>query len=817
MRVRDVIGIFFSSCFICINVFAQEITISGYVRDKVSNEPVPFANTWVKGTYNGIAVDMEGYFSLNINIGDTVCFSSVGYSPTEIVFKNSDNQPISVFLEEDIHSLDEVVIKPDEDFTKALVKKIIENKEQNAEKISGTSDYKTLSKTTVYFAIDPESDATHFIDTLNAHKVNDQNLIYMPIYLAEEACDVKEYYPKLLYSNKDGIFPKLNQTLESLIKQYLVVDMDFYRNQIYIFDRGFISPLSNNALLNYNIYFIDSTVVDNIKLYNLSFSPKNKFSPLFTGRFSVESESFALTRIMVYFKEEANVNFVNGFTGIVTYSKQQNGEMFLNKQQIDINLSLFNDNDSSNIFSLENSEDISVGDMLLNKTKYYSTASSLDPINASEWKDRDEFEFKELGGDDYKKVNQLQKQPVVKAIDAVGGIVLTGYINCPVMDIGPVFDIYSTNAVEGDRFTIPLRTGEQVFNHFTLGGFVGYGTKSNEFKYGANIGWQPFKNDRYVFRFSYADDYTLISQDKFLRFIKKNPNTRGNGNFIAALTTRERDPYIKEEKNIHFRIEYNADKNFDLEVSPYYMLNYSTPEVHFIRNGREYFNYQNYGVLINFRLAFRQHFDRLYFARIYYLTQIPVVNLTMDVGQVKLPDDDSDVLGFYSHFHGSIQGMYNLGPIGMRYMVNGGYLFGNAPYDMLDMPVGSQSLGFAKYRYNLLYQATFANNLYTNAHLDFNGGGIILNKVPLIRRLKLREIISLKCHYGIRNNSYEGVFDMPGYYYNEISYPYAEVGVGITNILKVIRVEYVRQAGNYYKMENIADKQGIRFRAELSF
>jgi len=144
-------------------------------------------------------------------------------------------------------------------------------------------------------------------------------------------------------------------------------------------------------------------------------------------------------------------------------------------------------------------------------------------------------------------------------------------------------------------------------------------------------------------------------------------------------------------------------------------------------------------------------------------------------------------------------------------------LLGNAPYDLLDQPVGSMSLGFAKYRFNLLHQASFAHNLYTNIHLDYNGGGIIFNHIPLIKNLKLREMVSLKSHYGELNNSYNGVFDLPLIYSNSQKKPYAEIGVGITNIFKFLRVEYVRLLGNTYVGSSFADKGGIRFRAEMSF
>ena len=70
-----------------------------------------------------------------------------------------------------------------------------------------------------------------------------------------------------------------------------------------------------------------------------------------------------------------------------------------------------------------------------------------------------------------------------------------------------------------------------------------------------------------------------------------------------------------------------------------------------------------------------------------------------------------DDLGFYARFHSSIQGRFLLGQMFLNYMLNGGYMFGDAPYDQLDLPVGSMSLGYAKFRFNLLHHASFAHNV----------------------------------------------------------------------------------------------------------
>lgn len=793
--------------------------ISGIVKDGKSNQPMPFVNIWFKGTSHGTITDVDGNFTLASIKNDTLCFSSVGYIPKEIRLEKGTNKQLTVLLIADIKMLNEVKVKPEVSRAKVLFKQVLKHKKENRTQLLNVNNYKTFARTTVYVAIDPTSKVNRIIDNLDevTMEIDNQDLKFSPIYLAELAKQNINKKDSVVYERKDGIFPKLNQTIESLILLNVVVDLDFYKDQINILGRGITSPISNSARMHYDIYLNDSTLVDSTKYYSFSFTPKNKYSPLFTGRFTVESGSFALTKVYAYIQEEANINFVNGFKANVSYRKTEEGSWFYNEQDISLSLSLKLNKDTVSKYGSQRIDEISAGNWLVNKTTQYSTSERLNNVKARDWKNQAEFASNQLEEGTYMLVDKLKENAVVRGIDAVGGAVLTSYINVGKIDIGPVFDIYSTNAIEGSRFTVPVRTGEKMFERFTVGGFLGYGTKNNGFKFGVNMAWQPLPTDKYIFRVNYSDDYNLVSQDKYLRFIKKNPNTRGNGNFIAAITSREKNPYLKEEKSYKAVIEYNADENITVEVSGYYLSSKSTPDVRFVHEGVDYHKYKNYGVLLNTRLAFGQYYDKYYFARVYYIDQIPVINLSWDLGQTKLPGSSAGNFGLYSHFHGSITGKLNIGQTFMRYMVNGGYLFGDAPFDLLNQPVGSMSLGYAKYRFNLLHHASFAHNLYTNVHLDYNGGGVILNRIPLIKRFKLREMVSLKCHYGELNNSYKAVFDLPDYYSNEQNKPYAEMGIGLTNIFKVLRVEYVHQLGNTYAGSSFADKSGLFFRAEMSF
>ena len=788
--------------------------VKGVVKSYETNEPIPFASVWIKDTFQGVSSNNEGRFILANPIGDTLCISSTGYEKKEFIIKKNENTFIDVILQKSVQQIGEIVVKPETPIARRLFYEIIRHKKENRERIRQVTNYKTLENTAVYLALDSVGRAANNLEDITV-KLDNHSMRFSPIYLKEKAGNISNDSAGVVFEKKDGIFPRINTAIESVILNNVIVDMDFYKDQIFIMERGFISPLNNSALQFYNLYFNDSIVIDEQKFYRFTFTPKNRFNPLFTGNFTVEAGSFALTEINVYISKEANLNFVNGFQGNVKYKKLPEGNWFFDKQRIQINMSLTLNKDTASMYVSERVDNVEKGNWLINRVTQYSNSSKLDMVRLAEWKNQPEFAIEKLEADTYARVDKLKENKVVKAIDAIGGVALTGFFNLGKIDIGPMFDIYSTNLIEGSRFSIPVRTSERLFDNFSVGGFLGFGTKDKELKYGANVIYRPMPTDRLLLKFYYSNDYTLLALDRFSRFVKYNPNYKGTSNFIAALTAREHNPYLKKEESYELRVEFNAKNDIHLEASPYLLLNKNTPHVQFIKEGTEYKEYKDYGVLFNMRIPFGQHYDRFFFDRVYYLGRKPIINFSWNIGQALLPDAKIRNSGIYSHFHGSAHGRIVMGQVFMNYLVNCGFLFGDAPYDLLDQPVGSMSIGYSKYNFNLLHYNAFAHNLYTNTHFHINGGGIILNHIPLVRKLKLREVVSFKGHYGNLTSSYKGVFDLPDYYTTE-SNPYCEIGVGLTNIFKVLRVEYVRSFGNFSNNDFI-NKHGIFLRAEMSF
>ena len=88
---------------------AQDATLNGSVSDASTDGPLPGVSVFINGTQTGTSTDFNGNFSLNgVSSGDVIQFSYIGYLTQEVTIESSFN--ISISLEEDVESLDEVIL-----------------------------------------------------------------------------------------------------------------------------------------------------------------------------------------------------------------------------------------------------------------------------------------------------------------------------------------------------------------------------------------------------------------------------------------------------------------------------------------------------------------------------------------------------------------------------------------------------------------------------------------------------------------------------------------------------------------------------------
>ena len=145
------------------------------------------------------------------------------------------------------------------------------------------------------------------------------------------------------------------------------------------------------------------------------------------------------------------------------------------------------------------------------------------------------------------------------------------------------------------------------------------------------------------------------------------------------------------------------------------------------------------------------------------------------------------------------------------YLVEGGKIWGTVPYPFLAIPFGNQAILTDRASFNMMNYLEFAADEYVVLHLEHHFEGLFLNRIPGIRKLKLREFLLAKTFMGNlsdKNNEFHWAFPQR---LHAIEEPYVEVGFGIENILKLGRVDFTWRL-NYLDHENV-----YRFLPKLSF
>ncbi|MGN6638046.1 MAG: DUF5686 family protein, partial [Mucilaginibacter sp.] len=149
----------------------------------------------------------------------------------------------------------------------------------------------------------------------------------------------------------------------------------------------------------------------------------------------------------------------------------------------------------------------------------------------------------------------------------------------------------------------------------------------------------------------------------------------------------------------------------------------------------------------------------------------------------------------------------------------GGAVFGKAPYTLLALLPANQSYLYDENEYNMMNFLEFATDRYAGINLTHSFNGFLLNRLPLVDRLQLREYLTFKILYGglSRTNNplyQQDLFKFPAdqhgipFTYSLGNAPYMELGVGLGNIFKFIRVDVIRRF-NYLDHPNVS-QYGLR-------
>jgi Family of unknown function (DUF5686)/CarboxypepD_reg-like domain len=790
-----------------------QTVVSGKVTDAASGDPIPFANVIFKGISVGITTDFDGNYTLKTSTpSDSLQASYIGYKAKTKFVKKGVAQVINFQLQELSTSLSEVVITAGENPAFEILRRVDQNRKEHDKRRLTAYEYEAYTK--IEIDIDNMSEKfrkrkilqkiTQVLDSVDRIAGEDGKPI-LPLFISENVS--KLYYrdnprlktEKILKSKITGIGIEdgdmVTQLVGSSFQEY-----NFYQHWLNIVGKDFISPIADGGRLYYDYDLVDSVYINGFYCYRIDFTPKSPQDLAFTGTMWITKHEYALKQIDATVAKEANLNFIEKIK-IQQELDPTGDEAWLpvkNRVLIDVSeltkntagmLAKFYTSNKNIIINKPRDNSFYAQDIVLSKHAY-------DNKDEEHW---DSLRHEPLSATEksvYRMIDTLQNIPIVKTYTDVIMLLVNGYYEVGKIEIGPIMSLASINNIEGFRFQPGFRTTEHFSKKWMLGMGLGYGFKDEKIKYNFNV-TRIISRKRYTsLSFRTRKDLNRIGVD--------DEALADNYIFLAAQRFGTfRRGYYFDEHRLNFQREFF--KGFQQRVairyntfSPAFNFGYyPNPEDHTVVDQ----GFETSEILLETRFARDELFVQGQNVR-YSLgvTYWPIITFTYTHGVKGLLGSDFN----YNKTKLSIDQPIRWGVLGTaRAKVTGEYIFEALPYPLLAYHLGNETAFYTTATYNLMNFGEFVSDSYASFQYQHNFEGLLLNRIPLMRKLKWRLVGSANVLYGglskknrallLENDMFPDGTEAPSVGFLERGKPYVEVGYGVANIFRFFRVDFMHR------------------------
>ena len=786
-------------------VIAQQTIVSGKVTDVTTGSPVPFATVVFTRTTEGAITDFDGNFRATTTLPvDSIEVSYIGFVKRVKSLQRGKSQIINFQLQEEVVTLNEVVILPGENPAFAVMREVIKNKQNNDKRELEAYEYESYTRTE--FDIDNMSEKfrnqkvmsriTNVLDSIEQIAGEDGKPL-LPVLISEAISQFHyrknpvAHHERMIRTRVNGV-GITDGTLTSQVIGSSFQEYNFYQNWMNIVNKEFASPLADGWKLLYEYELVDSLMIEDRFCYQLEFFPKQEQDLAFTGTMWITKDEHALKRIDVYVPKKANLNFIEKIKIQQDLQQVTEGPWLPAKTRVVIDILQLTPNTAGMIGKFY----VSNKGFIINEPKeddFYLDAISMDPLVRTSddqyWSEARHDSLSKTEENVFIMIDTLKQLGPVKAFTTGFKFGVTGYIQAGKVDIGPYSTFFGDNDVEGVRIGMGARTNINFSQKWVFGGYLGYGFGDKRYKYRAYtytiLSRKPWTTLQYEQQIE-VDQIWLLNENidpssLFYTFSR-----------FGTLT----QPFLKEKYRLTFSRQLakglNADFSFRHEShTPLFDFNYFSDEARTTTAS----SYKISEATANIRYGKDEVLivndnERLSLGTI----RAPLFNFQYTYGADQVLGSDFS----YHKFRFSVRQKQKMGIFGIsQFRFGGGYFSGNAPYSMLFSPIGNETPFFLGFTYNLMNFYEFSSDRYIEFRHNHSFEGFLLNRIPLLKKLKLRSIISSNILWGdlSEKNIAISQFETDNLGNALLPFnrwgtePYIEVGYGISNILRVLSIQ----------------------------
>ncbi len=784
---------------------SQRKILAGVVKDAHSEEPIPFASLQFINSTIGKLSDSSGTFEFNLVTwpSDTLEVTCVGYQLYKLFIPaNRDSIIIEIIMERGTFN-EGAQVKTKVNKGLFLWRKIVQNKSRNDKFQFKNFSYEVYNKLELDIKnldfkkvlpgipISKLKPLKQTTDIINSNIDSTEGPPYLPAYLTETLSDYY-YQPKPL--RRREVIKAVNTNgvkNESIIPFLGNMDQNVsvYGNFIPVMNKQFVSPASDNGDAYYNYRVLDTQVVNQNRYYHLVFTPKRRGENTFEGDCWVHAGTYAIQKMNLRLGKDANVNFLETLSLIQEYRLLDDSTTwFLAKDKFVADLSPrgkqklgFISRKTTTYKNIVINDSSVVNE--LNKNKLIEEIITL-PGAAEKgkeyWADARHEELSKNEKGIIKMIDTLTNAPEFQKLTTALTFIGTGYLNIGNYQIGPWYNWVSSNAWEGFRIRFDLGTNKKFSKKFYLHTYLAYGFKDEKLKGKAEVFYLPTKHPRTYLYGSYTKDLDF-GQYYYGEVTSDN---------IFTLAIRKTGIPVKfmkvEEKRFEFFHETKAGLSGLVELlqKDFEPLKNIPPKDSFIVESGKPLN--TFEVSLRLRFAYLERFLESNFFRTSIGSPYPIPEIRITQG---IPGVGKSAYS-YTKISGSIRDFIKLPPFGsIEFLLAAGKTFGTVPYTSLDIAPGNELYYYNKYAFSMMNKYEFIHDKYAGFTFEHNIGNGLFRFIP---KLKFRQFYTIKTLWGGLSEANKALNFKAGYDFETLDgRTYMELGTGIDNIFKVLRLDFV--------------------------
>ncbi|MEX0813614.1 MAG: DUF5686 and carboxypeptidase regulatory-like domain-containing protein [Chitinophagales bacterium] len=775
--------------------------VQGYVKDE-TGAPLAFVNVFIPSLQKGTTTNEDGYYKIELPSGTyNIQFQFIGFERKEIeVELGSSMKLLNLVMNEEEIQLNEVVVSADaEDPAYAIMRKVIEKREYHLNQVQAYQ-VEAYVKGLQRILSAPDKIMGQSINIGGVLDSNNSGIIY----LSES---ISDFYYKAPNKTKEIVkSSKVSGSSQTFTWNSTggFQEFNFYKNNFqfdFLTDRLFVSPISDNAFFYYD-YRLEGFFEEDGHLINkIKVIPKRQNDPVFSGYIYIVEDTWNIHSLDLMLTKANQVKFIDTLEIRQNYFELNDTLWMPLSQRFDFNFNILKINAEGYFIGIFSNYKINPDlpdDMFSNEL--LRIEDKANQLKEDFWEEYRPIPLTETEKQDYYKKEKLEELRKSKTyLDSVDRMansftpsaLILGYTYQRsykkwTLQTKSLLDLVQFNTVEGFNFRLDLNIRKELKNArvLNLNPVFRYGLENTHFNthLASDFTYNPktfgrveFDFGQYVFQYNNNAPvnelvntfYSLFYEVNYLKIFEERYINLGwrqelfNGFFFFS--------------KVHYGQRNYLENTSDLKVVDRKGVDYSSNQPVNNEWGGAYQDHNTF----NLRLRASYRPGQKYISRpdqkLIFQSKWPTFGLTY---KKSVPGIFESVQN-YDFLEFDIQQEVKMGLFGRsKYLVKLGSFLNKSRVEFPDFKHfdGNRTIigqnyadGFQMLHYYRL--STISD--FVEAHFQHNFDGFLLNKIPGVRKLNLQLVGG--AHF----------------IYSEANKDYLEIDVGIENIFRVIRVDFI--------------------------